>query len=472
MALNDLPVALQGVIQQGYLQHEFEQALRAKLGFRDIADREPFMAGVGETVTKTRVGLLKPVTTPMAPANVQDITSGLTPDNYAIEQYVLGIEQYGNPMMLNIATSQVAIDDVYLQNAFALGENAIRSVDTLARDALFDSYAGGNSFITNTLGAAGTVVQVDDVRGFFQVLNSQGKPMPVSPNNTLSVVIGGDIYVVQSVLADGVAPPNINPWMANLSFSGAGQNTSVTPGGRSGTLTLTSNVTVADATAGSPVIAATAPLIMRPDLTATGMMAQTSGQIVAANTVNGGKLTMQMILTGKATLSANAVPPAKRTGTYHMYADSLQLTGLYQDPAFQRFFIGKPDTPEYKKGVVSEQLGVTIIETNLNPSYKMAGAGILRRAILCGQGALVEGVFTRDAYRAAETADDDDDMITVVDGIAHITREPIDTLKQVVTQSWSYIGGFAAPTDTTTDPATVPTATNAAYKRAAIIESL
>ena len=470
MALNDLPLALQGVIQQGYLDREFGQALRAKLGFRDIADREPFMAGVGETVTKTRTGLLAAVTTPMAPANVQDITSGLTPVNYAIEQYVLGIAQYGNPMMLNVATAQVAIDDLYLQNAFTLGENAIRSVDMLARNALFDSYSGGNTFITTTLGAAGTVVQVDDVRGFFQVLNSQGKPMPVSPNNTLSVVIGSDIYVVQSVLADGQAPGNTNPWMANLSFSGNGQNTSITPGGYSGTLTLTTNAIVADATQGNPVIAATAPVIMRPDLTAGGM-AQTSGQITPAGTANGGKLTMQMILTAKATMSDNAVPPVTKTGTYHMYADALQLTGLYQDPAFQRFFIGKPDTPEYKKGVVSEQLGVTIIETNLNPSYRLAGS-TLRRAIVCGQGALVEGVFTRAAYGAVEGVDSPDDMISVVDGIAHITREPIDALKQVVTQSWSYIGGFAAPTDTTTNPSTVPTATNAAYKRAAIIESL
>jgi hypothetical protein len=59
-----------------------------------------------------------------------------------------------------------------------------------------------------------------------------------------------------------------------------------------------------------------------------------------------------------------------------------------------------------------------------------------------------------------------------VDDIAHITREPIDALKQVVTQSWSYIGGFVAPTDTTTTPNTVPTASNAAFKRAAIIETL
>ena len=80
-------------------------------------------------------------------------------------------------------------------------------------------------------------------------------------------------------------------------------------------------------------------------------------------------------------------------------------------------------------------------------------------------------MFTREGYSAANGVDDGE-LTTVVDDIAHVTREPIDALKQVVTQSWSYIGGFVAPTDTTTNPNTIPTASNAALKRAIILESL
>jgi hypothetical protein len=83
----------------------------------------------------------------------------------------------------------------------------------------------------------------------------------------------------------------------------------------------------------------------------------------------------------------------------------------------------------------------------------------------------VEGVFTRQGYEAANDVDDGN-LTTVVDDVAHITREPIDALKQVVTQSWSYIGGFVAPTDVTTNPTVLPTASNAANKRAVIVESL
>jgi hypothetical protein len=51
-----------------------------------------------------------------------------------------------------------------------------------------------------------------------------------------------------------------------------------------------------------------------------------------------------------------------------------------------------------------------------------------------------------------------------------VTREPIDRLQQIIAQSWYWIGGFCAPSDTTTTPSTVPTATNATFKRAVIVE--
>ena len=474
MALNDLPSAIQSVIQTGFLERKFNQALRAKLGFRAIADREPFGAGIGESITKTRTGLLAAVTSPMAPAAVTDITSGLTNQNYAVEQYTLGVAQYAAPMMLNVATARVAIDDLFLRNAYTLGEQAYRSVDTLAQRALYDMYMGGNTRVTTTLGSAGTAVHVDDVRGFFMTLNSQGVPVAVSSSNTLAVTVGSDTYTLTGVVADGTAPTTVNPWMSNLSFSGSSSNSSTAPGGYSGTLTFSGNVTVADATAYNAVTASVAPVVLRPSLASSNVMAATTYGISSANDINNGKLTMQMILQAKATMSANGVPPVAAAGNYVLYADPLQMTGLYQDPAFQFFFRGKPESPEYRRGLIAELLGVAIVESNLNPvQTNLAGTvgGNVRRAVLCGQGALVEGVFTREGYAAANGVDDGE-LTTVVDDIAHVTREPIDALKQVVTQSWSYIGGFVAPTDTTTNPNTIPTASNAALKRAIILESL
>jgi len=171
-------------------------------------------------------------------------------------------------------------------------------------------------------------------------------------------------------------------------------------------------------------------------------------------------------------MSANGVPVSNSSGMYNLYLDPLQATGLYSDPAFQQFFRGQVTTEEYRQGIIAEMLGVRLQETNLNPVQTLTGVGNVRRAILCGQGALVEGEFTASAYRQALVADDEDDSITLVDGIAHVTREPLDALKQVVTQSWSYIGGFVVPSDTTANPNTIPTANNSAFKRAIMLESL
>lgn len=452
MALNNLPASLQSVIQQGFLEHQFRLPLRAKLGFRSIADKEPFTANIGESITKTRTGLLPAITTPMAPAANSDITSGLTPQNYSVEQYILSIAQYAANMQLNVVTQRVAIDNLFLRNALALGEQAFRSIDTIAQQTLYNAYMGGNTRVRTTLGSPATTISVDDIRGFQNTLNSAGQPVTISGSNPVNVVVGGNTYSLTGFAADGT-------------------NVSTTPGGVSGTLTFSTNVIVADGTALQPVISSVAPYIVRPTLTSSGTMCQTTASISASTCVNSGKLTMQQILGAKATMSANGVPVSDESGMYNLYCDPIQATGLYSDPAFQQFFRGQVTTEEYRQGIVAQLLGVRIQETNLNPVQNLSGVGMVRRAILCGQGALVEGEFTDDAYAQAMEASDTG-LITLVDGIAHVTREPLDALKQVVTQTWGYIGGFTVPTDTTTTSATIPTATSAAQKRAIIIETL
>lgn len=454
MAINNLPASIQSVIQLNYLERAFEEALRAKLGFRSIADREPFMAGIGETITKTRTGLLPAITTALAAAANTDITSGLTAQNYAVEQYSLAINQYAANMQLNVATAQVAIADLFLRNGVTLAEQAFRSVDTLAQRVLYNTYLGGNTRVTTTLGVAGVTIAVDDIRGFQYSWNSAGQVVPVSVSFPVNCTVGADVYSLTTATPDGT-------------------NVSTAPGGISGTLTFATSVTIADGTQGNAVISAVAPYVIRPSTTSGNVMATATTGISAANDINSGRLTMQMILDGKAEMSSNGVMPVDATGMYHMYLNPRQSKGLFGDPEFQLLFRGDQiKSEEYRKGVVAEILGVQLIETNLNPVQSLSGVGTVQRAMLVGQGALVEGTFTNTAYAAAEKADDDDGMITVVDGIAHVTREPLDALKQVVTQSWSYIGGFAVPSDITTNPNTIPSASNSAFKRGIMLESL
>jgi hypothetical protein len=453
MAINNLPSSLQSIIQQGFLERQFHDALKARLGFRAIADRENFPAQIGETLTKTRRGLLPAATTPVATqaGSNTDFSSGLTAKNYGVEQYILSVDQYADMMMLNVVTNRTAMVPLFMQNVSAQGEQSARTVDTLAQRALFNVYMGGNTRVTTTLGSAGATVAVDDIRGFQQTLNSSGQPVAVSTSNKVVVSVNGVGHNLQAATADG-------------------SNISTAPGGISGTLTFDANVAIVDGTLGNAVVSSVAPFIMRPSVTSTGVMAATTAAISTANDINAAQLTAQMILNAAAQLRTNNVP-AGADGRYVCYADPVHLTGVYNDPAFQRFFTGKPETSEYRSGIIGDLLGVRIQETNLNPVQTGLFALPVRRAIVVGQGALVEGTFTSEGYAAVNEVESDP-LITVVDGIAHITREPMDALKQIVTTTWSYIGGFVCPTDTTANPSVLPSATNAAYKRAVIVESL
>jgi N4-gp56 family major capsid protein len=184
MSIQNMPTALQPIIQQGFLERELKDALTSSLGFRSVADREPVKINVGETVTKTRNGLKAPVTTPLSPNTNTNMDNGITPSSFTVEQYTLGIDQYGDAIDLNTVTSQVSIANQFLKNAQVNGVQASQSLDRLARTALFNAHLGGNTRVRVTLGGASTTLQVDDIRGFSVAL-SGGKMLPVSAGNGL-----------------------------------------------------------------------------------------------------------------------------------------------------------------------------------------------------------------------------------------------------------------------------------------------
>lgn len=441
MTIANFPAALQPIIQQGFLEREFEQALRSKLGYRACADREEFAVGIGETLTKTRAGLKPAVTVPLAANTNTNLDNGLTPGSWNVEQYTLTLNHYAATMDLNMVTSRVGIASQFLQNAYVNGEQAGRSLDDLARNALFSSYFGGNTRVRVTLASAGPSISVDDIRGFTTAY-SNGVQLPVSSANPLTVTVGSDAYTLVGTSPDGT-------------------NVSTAPGGISGILTFSANVSVSDGTAGNTVQAATASLILRPNA-----RTNTSGLQV------GDTLTMSNVLDAVAGLRLNAVPDID--GAYNCYLDPVSARQLFADPDFQRLFIGLTSANEIFRpgqGVVNAFLGLRFVlttESYVQAHPTIAGA-IVRRPIVVGQGALIEGDF---AGMAADDVAPKDSIVSLVDGVCMVTREPIDRLQQIIAQSWYWIGGFCTPSDTTTTSLTVPTATNATFKRAVMVEHM
>ncbi len=439
MGIQNFPAILQPIIQQGFLEREFLQAMRSKLGYRACADRQEFAVGIGETLTKTRAGLKPSVTTPLPPATNTNFDNGLTPQGWGVEQFTITINHYAATTDLNMVTSRVGIIGQFLQNAAINGEQAARSLDELARNALFAPYFGGNTRVRVALSSAGPVVAVDDIRGFTTAFVN-GVQGPVGATTSLTVTIGADVYTVVGTAADGV-------------------NASTTPGGISGTLTCSSSVSVSDGALGNAVQAANASVVVRPE-----------GRGTAAALQPGDELTISVLLDAVSKLRLNAVPDID--GAYNCYLDAVSARQLFADPDFRQLFQGATSANQvFATGMISNFLGLRFVPTTeafVQPHPTLPGA-MIRRPIIVGQGALIEGDF---AGMAAQDVAPADSIISLVDGICMVTREPLDRLQQIIAQSWYWIGGFCAPSDTLTNPSVVPTATNAAFKRAVMVEHL
>ena len=439
MAIESLPPPLQPLIQDNYLEHIFEDSLCSKLGFRAIADREPFAIGIGETITKTRAGLLVPAVTPLDPATNLALDNGLTPGCWSTEQYTLGLDSYGATMDLNIETSLVAIDNLFLANATKLGLHALQSLDRLARNALYAVYLGGNSFVTAGLGAPGTSLKVDTVVG-FETVAVNGALIPVSAATPMAVTVGSTIYTLIGTSRDA----------ANVSSL-------ATLGGASGALTFAAPVAVADAALGAPVVSAVAPTILRPN-----------GRTATSQLVPGDRLTLQLILAAVARLRDDNVPDFE--GDYHCYLDNTTLLDLFRDPDFKHLSSGQADSEAWRDGQVIRLLGVAFITTTEAPQQVLALTGQrIRRAIVCGRGALIEGDFAGLGHSDLEP---DATSHQFIDGVCLVVREPLDRFQEIIAQSWKWRGGFCVPTDVTANPTIIPTAGQSCWKRAVVIECL
>ena len=441
MGIQNFPAALQPIIQQNFLEREFQDALQSILTYRDVARRESFPNKIGETITKTRPGLKAPTITPLTPSANTNLDNGLTPSTWTVEQYQLSIAMYGDTIDLNTVTNRVGIVEQFLQNAKVNGIQAAQSLDRLARNALFNAYMGGNTRVKTTLGAAGPVVVMDDVRGFQSVFVN-GQYVAVSGTNTMQVTVGSNIYALTGFTVDG-----------------SNTSTAAAAGGTSGTLTFSTSVTVADGTASNAVTAynggaGVAPFILRP-----------SGRSSTAGITGTDLLTMGTVLDGVAYLRRNAIPTVN--GMYNLYLDPVSARQFFADPDFKLLFQGATGAAkEFRMGRVVELVDVRVIPTT--EAYVQTLSGItVRRPILVGADALVEGDF--EGIGATDVAPADS-MIDIIDGIAQVTREPLDRLQQIIAQSWYWIGGFTAPTDMTVNSTIVPTASTSYFKRAVVVE--
>lgn len=442
--------------QQNFLHREVEEGLDSIIGWRMVAVPEMVPAGIGETLTRTRKGRLVVPTqpTPTAGLSALDLNNGLSPLSYSIEQYTLTMGDY--PVAsgdLDTVQNQVGIFDQLLAISRNSGVYMAQLRDRLARNALMTAYQGGNSRVRVDLGAGSTTTcHVDDVTGFQQVLVN-GVMVAVSGSNPLVVTETGTTPQALSVTAVAVD----------------GTNHSTNPLGMSGTFTF---ATATTPTGGDALVAANAPIMVRP-----------SGKTTTATLAITDIMTTQLILDAVLTLQNNGIPPMA-DGTYPMFAPPYTQRVLMADQDFKTWYAGREQSEVFKNGYILRLLGVTIVpltevilqpaSTNTANGYTDAVVSTVYRPTICGAECLIEGKFqgmenyVRDVQNVDSVAD-----VTQVDDIVQILRGPLDRLARWWSFAADWIGGYAVPTDNTANASVnIPTASNAAFKRAVIIEHM
>jgi hypothetical protein len=452
ISLPGIPTDIANMIQDRTLERMFHDPLFQRLLFRSEAMAELWQSNIGERMLFTRAGLLPVSVTPLTPG------SDPTPTSYAIEQWEAEARQFGGTLPTHMPTNYVTLAPIFLRNTVALGMQAGDTLNRLVRNRLYRAYLGGSTNLAAAALIGATQLDVASINGFTESLLN-GRPTPVSPAAPIAAVVNAEVV---SVI--GATP--LNP---------------LDPFGR-GTLFLAAGLAAAPAIR-SPLLATN-----RSRITRVG-----GGTSVDA-LVAGNILTMQDIINGVTQLRAAKIPSCQ-DGTYHVHMSPEAEAQIYADPVFQRLNQSLPESATYRDLAIGRLLGCTFYRNTETPNDQNSGALVstgasnsvvsgevggdiinnagvaVRRTIIVGGGAIYEKYLDESKFITEAGIQGKIGTFSVVNNgvqimtqrIRYILRAPQDLLQQVVSQSWSWSGDFACPTDAlTTNPAR--------YKRAVVIE--
>jgi len=475
-----LPASLQAILQNGLLDHVFEDALVASFLYDTLADVRPWPGGLGSTSIMTRGGLLTPNTVPITGNDAA--VSG-----YGFEQYQLQMNQYGGSIDTNMATSAMALASKFLEDNTKLGIMAAQSLDLVAQASLYGAYSGGNTYTTGA--QSSTFTPVADLTGFGQTLVADSTTNTNAAEGNQGVAVPSLVQVSSSVpgyFLNGVQGIWSYTGWQQLGAAGT-QGTATNPAGAgnlSGCVAVSgvqgamaagqSIVTCLPACTGvyggNNVVATTysplAPYIVRPN-------AKTSQWGLQSTDV----ATLATFRNAVTRLKSQHVPQLK--GAYTAHVSPQTVAELFQDTEFQSAYRGGAATtsPVYPDNVVGSNVGgdatflgrlagIDWIENTITPVVYNPAAGFqgaIYRDIVVGADALIKGPFQDQAGLLANMTAGSTVEIKELGGVVRILRAPLDRLGQVLSSTWSWIGGYTTGSD-------ILTGDNAVYKRAVIVE--
>lgn len=448
---------IRSIIQEGYLERAFHDALFPQLIYRGDVMSVPWPGEVGDQQIFTGKGLIPPKGRPLAP--------GVDPEpvSYALEQWEATLQNYASTIDTHMPTSVQAIVDLLMQNASQLGLQAAQTLNRLVRDRMHNAAESGWTVANGAnVGPASTSLPVMRLNGFTRARRpdltngSRVRFNAVSASNPLRITVNGVANTVVGYTPDTTGD-ELGP----------------------GTLTLGSAINWA---ARTPVLS----LDRSPTLFVGG-----GDQVDDLGTTDLPRL--QDLRNVVTSLRRNNIP-RHPDGDYHAHIGPVSEGALMADTEIQRMLTGRPENYMYQDFVVGRILNVAFVQNNEAPTPltvdpydgvtfsdddpfapELTNDGTasgmeVQRILFSGFGGIFEyyqdpAMYLTEAGITGKMGDvqvSNNGVEINADRIKLIMRAPLNRLQDMVATSWRFVGDWVCRTDAATGG-------NQRYKRFAVL---
>lgn len=419
--------ALATIFQNGLVERALRDPLRPARLWDMLVAQEPFPLNIGETLLKTRDGLI----TPSARSAIT-LTPGSDPSTVSRsrEQFSLTVEKQGSSMDSYLPNAQLAAANTFLADVQRLTLHGLMSINRIRRDVFLAAYGGGNSFAASA-GSSSTSLTVADATGFDTVVVN-GQLVPVSASNPGTLSIAGG---------------------AGITYTAVNLGTNV--------ITLSAAQTWAQY---DSVVRSDATPVYRQNSRATDRLL-VAGDVATIATFR----SAAMFLRGQNVPGIDGSPD----GDYACFINTDIEDQLMSDTEFRNAVNGAGLSRPLMDGSLGRYASIQFFRMPKSETRQIASGGLyqttIHRSLLVGGGgSIIEGYIDpmRLVLPAGEVANMGHYRQPIQPGMALVARQPQDALGEMVRLSWTSAYGWCAPTDINNG-----TGSSVRYKRGVVIHT-
>lgn len=435
---------VRSVVQEGYLERAFHDALFPRLLFRGEATPQAWPAGVGDTQVFTAPGLI--------PVDLKPLRPGVDPlpQSYPLEQWVSQIQQYAGTIDTHMPTSMVAIVNMFLRNAHQLGMQGAQTLNRIARNRMYNAALSGWT-VADGAQTGVTVLRVKRLNGLTTARNPSTTGASLVKFSTVS---GSNPLPIHVFSSGADAARNV------IGFTADTVGDEVGPG----TITLDSAVTVADR---AYVYANDATFINR-----------VGGGFKVDDVGSTDIPTLSDVRTEIAHFWEQNVPEHP-DGRFHCHLDPVSQAKIFNDSEFQRLLTALPDYYMYRQFALGELLNTVFFRNSEAPISSTVLGGTtatfsqndpfagelfntgattgtkIHRMLFTAQGGIFEyysdlSQLLTEAGITGKTAEPrivNNGIEIFSERIQLVIRAPLNRTQDQVATTWKFIGDWPVRTD-------------------------